>query len=208
MATPAIIFQCQTAIFPSPFQPKGAVRPLLPAALLVLDNFDLQNHDKFCPKKIPQNVRSLVDPRMSNCNLNTISGFLLDLKQLGRLLVSISTANRTWSCLNVSEQSHWIAIRYSNPVYGGTLPNDIIYRFPLIRSPIWCFPATETTYVCLSLGVAEEVQGGLYFENDEVKRDFLEDLNTFWEPLHTELQRRVCLSYRRIGSPEGQEATG
>jgi hypothetical protein len=160
-------------------------------------------------RKLPQNVRSVVVLGMTNHNVGIIFGFLLDLTQLCRLLAAISLVDRVWSCpRNVPDDSSWIVIRYSNPVYGGTLPNDIIYRFPLIRSPICFFAEEETTYVCLSLDVAEEVQGGLYFENDEVKGDLLEDLNAFWEPIHTELQRRVCFSYRPIGSPEGQEATG
>jgi hypothetical protein len=44
--------------------------------------------------------------------------------------------------------------------------------------------------VCLSPDVAEEIQGGLYIEEDGVKEDFFEDLGVFFDPIRAELLRQ------------------
>ena len=146
---------------------------------------------------------------MRDPNLGIVSGFLLDLVQLRYLLAAISLGDRIWSCpASLPEDSSWLRIRYSNPLYGRTLPNEIIYQFPIIRSPICCFSEERTTYVCLSLAVAEEVQSGLYFEDAEVKGDFLEDLDAFWVPIHSQLQRHFNLAPSPSVFFKGEEGPG
>jgi hypothetical protein len=87
-----------------------------------------------------------------------------------------------------------MSISYSNPLYGTRLPNNLIFRFPILREPLPFFPARETTYVCLSPHLGHAVQKGFYFEGGDVKGDCLEDWDVFWSPLHAELRRRASLT--------------
>jgi hypothetical protein len=132
---------------------------------------------------------------MTNQHLEPIiPGFFIDLEQLRYLLIKISRGDRIWSCpRTVSEDSDWIAIHYSNPIYGEALPNQIIYRFPLFHDEASPFSAHEKTYICLSPHVAEEVQGGLYIEDDGVKEDSFEDLSVLLDPIRFELLRQLRL---------------
>jgi hypothetical protein len=142
--------------------------------------------------KRPQMPGSLVVLGMTDTNIEiTLLGFFLDLSQLRRLLAAISRGDHIWSCpQTVSEDADWITISYSNPIYGTTLPNQIVYRFPLFHDGTSCFPVDERTYVCLSPDVAEDIQVGLYIEEDGVKEDFCEDLGVFFDPIRAELLSR------------------
>jgi hypothetical protein len=96
---------------------------------------------------------------MTDTNIDiALLGFFLDLRRLRRLLSVISRGDHIWLCpQTVSEEADWITIRYSNPIYGRTLPNQIVCRFPLYHDETSCFPVDERTYVCLSPDVAEEI---------------------------------------------------
>lgn len=155
-------------------------------------------------QKHPQAFRSLVVPSMTNPRVHIIlPGLLLDLRQLRRLLSLISRGDRIWTCpRTVPEDANRIAIRYSNPIYGETLPNQIVYQFPLFRDKTSGFPAEERTYVCLSLDVAEVIQCGLYFEDGQVKEDCFEDLSVFFNPIRFELLSQLRIWNEQISAYE------
>jgi hypothetical protein len=77
-------------------------------------------------RKRPQTAGSVVVLGMTDTNIEiTLLGFFLDLRQLRRLLAAISKDDHIWSCAEtVSEETDRIIIRYSNPIYGTTLPNQ------------------------------------------------------------------------------------
>jgi hypothetical protein len=152
--------------------------------------------------KHPKTWHNSVDPSMSDFNIPSLSGYILDLRQLDEALLIISNGeHRWWRPRTIPVTTDWIPIHYSNPLYGGNLPNALVFQFPILREPIMFFPARETTYVCLSPNLSRVVQRGFYFEGGEVKEDFLEDWEAFWQPLHAELERRACFAVRHmIGS--------
>lgn len=154
-------------------------------------------------------LEQCVDPGMNHFTIPSVSGYILDLRQLDDVLVTISHGYHLWwRPRRVPVFSDRISIHYTNPLYGGSLPNTLVFEFPLLREPIIFFPAQETTYVCLSPHLSRAVQEGLYFEGSEVKEDFLADWEAFWQPLYVELQRRAGFAGCPIISssePEGDE---
>lgn len=121
--------------------------------------------------------------------VDAISGFLVDLVQLRNLLLRISSGDHKWSCpRDIPPDETSISIRYTNPLYGPNLPNEIVFRFPVVLAPTLFYEARETTYACLSPFVAHAVQAGLYFQDDELRGDVFEDWDVFWLPIHAELE--------------------
>jgi CRISPR-associated endonuclease Cas3-HD len=143
---------------------------------------------------------------MDAFTIPSLSGYILDLRQLDDALLIIShREHRWWRPQTVPVTSDWISIHYSNPIYGGSLPNSLVFQFPILREPIMFFPARETTYVCLSPHLSRVVQRGPYYEGGEAKEDFLEDWKAFWQPIHEELQRRSCFAVSPIISSSREE---
>jgi hypothetical protein len=132
---------------------------------------------------------------MSDSDIPTVAGFILDLRQLDHVLLAISYGEHQWSRpKRVPAGARWIPISYSNPLYGSSLPNEVVFRFPIFREPLPFFSGRETTYVCLSPFLSSVVQQGLYFEDGDVKQDCFEDEHVFWRPLHEELRKCASLT--------------
>jgi hypothetical protein len=110
-------------------------------------------------------------------------GFVVDLEELDAALDYISHDEHRWEAAS-DDSGLWgeercVIIRYSNPS-GTDLPNEISFRFRCLSyddpfGPIWL--------VCLHPSLAEPVRGGLYFDGENLKSDFLEDWRRFWQPI-------------------------
>ena len=115
------------------------------------------------------------------------AGFIIDLDELAALLDYASHDEHRWEAVT-DDTGQWgedrcVIIRYSNPS-GTDMPNEISFRF-------WClsydYPFFPIWLVCLHPSLAEPVRGGLYFEGEDLKGDFLEDWTRFWHPIRKAL---------------------
>jgi hypothetical protein len=107
------------------------------------------------------------------------------------VLTAINHGEHRWHFeLDDDTEDLSLTITYSNPLYGG-LPNEVSFRFPVRQVSLPLFSGEETTYVCLHPDLAVTVQGGLYFEEGEVKGDGLYDWEVFWYPIRDELGKRA-----------------
>jgi hypothetical protein len=114
-------------------------------------------------------------------------GFIVDLEELAVLLEYISHDEHRWEAVS-DDTGLWgddrcVIIRYSNPS-GTDIPNEISFRF---RCLSYVYPFSPIWLVCLHSSLAEPVRGGLYFDGEDLKGDFLEDWTRFWHPLRTAL---------------------
>ncbi len=114
-------------------------------------------------------------------------GFTVDLEELDIVLGYISHDEHRWEAAS-DDSGLWgeercVIIRYSNPS-GTGLPNEISFRF---RCLCYDYPFGPIWLVCLHLSLAEPVRGGLYFDGEDLKSDFLEDWRRFWPPIRKAL---------------------
>jgi hypothetical protein len=110
-------------------------------------------------------------------------GFIINLDELAVLLEYISHDVHCWA-MTGDDTEEWgdtqsIIVRYSNPG-DPDLPNPISFRFPCLSDGNPLFPAR---LACLHAGLAEPVLSGLYFDEEGVKYDLLEDWGRFWPPI-------------------------
>jgi hypothetical protein len=77
--------------------------------------------------------------------------------------------------------------------------NAISYTFPIFRNLNWLasvvgkqFPfGDDGLLVCLHIYVRKPIKEGLYFEGDELSKDFVEDWEKFWRPLEAALNKEL-----------------
>jgi hypothetical protein len=73
-----------------------------------------------------------------------------------------------------------VQVWYSNPGLVD-MPTQLCYRFPAFPHDI--IGDESDSLVCVHASLMDPVAQGLYFEDDELKDDPLEDFGRFWEPL-------------------------
>ena len=85
-------------------------------------------------------------------------------------------------CVSIDERSlQYLLVGYSNPELGG-LPNSLCFCFPLFRYN----SAREGKLkhlVCFAPESVVPLSNGLYWEENQLKADALEDWDRFWNPL-------------------------
>jgi len=85
-------------------------------------------------------------------------------------------------CVSNDERSRqYLLVGYSNPELGG-LPNSLCFCFPLFRYKS-ARKGELTHLVCFAPESVVPLSNGLYWEEDQLKGDALEDWDRFWNPL-------------------------
>lgn len=110
-------------------------------------------------------------------------GFVVDLEDLDAALDYISRDAHRWEAVSDDTGQcgdyRSVIIRYSNPS-GTDIPNEISFRF---RCLSYNYPFFPIWLVCLHPSPAEPVRGGLCFDGEDLKGDFLEDWRRLWHPI-------------------------
>jgi hypothetical protein len=109
-------------------------------------------------------------------------GFILPFSELTEViwLMDLWTINAEF----VRYKGAWFAeIRHENQEIQD-MPNAIHYLFPVIED------IGADSLICLHPSAAIPTVHGLYFEEEELKHDLLEDWERFWDPLKSALHAR------------------
>ena len=124
------------------------------------------------------------EPGCEYCaKLSTVSQHLLDLSCGAHQWSSVPSCDLGLS--NEERPRRYLVAGYSNPERGG-LPNPLCFCFPLFiyRST----PGSELMHlVCLAAESTVALSGGLYWEDEQLKKDSLEDYCRFMNPLNERL---------------------
>jgi hypothetical protein len=124
------------------------------------------------------------DPGCEYCaELSTVSQHLLDLSGGAHQWASVPSYDLGVS--NEKRSRRYLIAGYSNPERGG-LPNLLCFCFPLFiyRSA----SGSELTHlVCLAAESTVGLSGGLYWEDEQLKKDSFEDYCRFMNPLNERL---------------------
>jgi hypothetical protein len=115
--------------------------------------------------------------------LSTVSQHLLDLSCGAHQWASMPSCDLGVS--NEKRSRRYLIAGYSNPERGG-LPNPLCFCFPLFiyRSA----SGSELTHlVCLAAESTVALSGGLYWEDEQLKKDSFEDYCRFMNPLSERL---------------------
>jgi hypothetical protein len=116
-------------------------------------------------------------------------GYITSLADLRRRLTAISHGAHQWTVEIVQkrllsckgELPFYALIGYTNPAMID-MPNYLSFLFPLAVQPKGSRDEAGI-FVCLYPSEAIAIAYGLYFEKEDLKRDFLEDWILFWSPL-------------------------
>lgn len=121
-------------------------------------------------------------------------GIIVSLEDLRKILTTLTTNEHRWEVTDsFTEGEFFVAsnlsmdIWYSNPGLMD-MPNELCYRFPAL--PPRSIGAGDTL-ICLHPSLIEPVVEGLYFEDDQLKADFMEDFRRFWVPLRMAISPMV-----------------
>ncbi|NYF53970.1 hypothetical protein HDF12_004369 [Edaphobacter lichenicola] len=119
-------------------------------------------------------------PNCEYCaEFSTVMQYLKDLSRGAHQWASMAVSG---ICVSNDERSRqYLLVGYSNPELGG-LPNSLCFCFPLFRYN----GARERELkhlVCFAPESAVPLSNGLYWEENQLKGDALEDWDCFWKPL-------------------------
>lgn len=122
-------------------------------------------------------------------------GYILPFSALEAYLTKISSGAHQWSAQLIpraladrhGHYRNYVAVGYTNPDIPH-MPNMLCYLFPLVENEL-SEGVRPNALVCLHPTGAIPLTRGLYFEDDRLGADILEDWNRFWEPLGKELDR-------------------
>ena len=142
--------------------------------------------------RLPKSWRDSTTPVSGSQRLgmNTLEdqddcGIILAFSDLEARLQAISIGTHQWTLHPDREVGPFdrkmtsVSVWYSNP--GLTdMPNQICYRFPAYPQALGGVP---DLLVCLHPSLIDPVVEGLYFEDDRLLADPLEDFGAFWPPL-------------------------
>ncbi len=121
------------------------------------------------------------------------TGSIITFAELQDKLFEISHDDHRWTaeaeyCSRRRGRRQVLAVRvwYTNPDLLD-MPNQICFEFPAFPDEIW--GSEDDALVCLHPSLITAVSEGLYWEEDELKLNGLEDFSRFWEPLREVLWR-------------------
>jgi hypothetical protein len=135
---------------------------------------------------------------MTNISDQSDSGYFVLLETLNRHLAEISDDVHQWAATPVpgifpdreGSRHSFVLIAYSNPDSTWLL-NPIV-----VIAPLFSLGGENTGYpafiVSLSSKSISPLKGGLYYEDDEVKYDSLEDFSRIWNPIKDKLWPEHC----------------
>jgi len=126
---------------------------------------------------------------MITCTYEIGEGYIVSLPDLRRRLTAISHGPHRWAVEIVQKRLHsgkgelqsYALIGYTNPAMID-MPNYLSFLFPIAFDAEGWWDGAGT-FICLHPSEAIAVAYGLYFEEEDLKRDCLEDWILFWSPL-------------------------
>jgi hypothetical protein len=126
-------------------------------------------------------------------SLETGYGVVITLGDLEAALSAINRGPHQWTArlarITDDRVVGWpplcVQVWYTNP---GPIdmPTQLCYRFPAFRHGL--FEERSDTLVCIHASLMDPLVEGLYFEDDELKSDPVEDFGRFWDPLWEKLR--------------------
>ena len=135
---------------------------------------------------------------MTNISDQSDSGYFVLLETLNRHLAEMSDDVHQWAATPVPRifpdregcRHSFALVGYSNPESTWLL-NPIV-----VVAPLFSLGGENTEYpafiVSLSSKTISPLRGGLYYEDDDVKYDSLEDFTRIWNPIKDKLWPELC----------------
>jgi hypothetical protein len=118
--------------------------------------------------------------------------YIVSVEGLHEICKTLTDGNREYNVTCDDEET--VAISYQDA------PDDlntISYTFPILRNLNFLPFGKQSLFgedgllVCLHIHMRKPIRKGLYFEEDELSRDFVEDLEKFWRPLEAALNKEL-----------------
>jgi hypothetical protein len=115
-------------------------------------------------------------------------GYVLSIADLRRVMAGISHGSRRWwidsnitFLRNPGEPTLWLTLFHACPI-SDQMTDELSFQVPVLHVSV-VRGKDESALVCLHPETIRPHMEGLYFENDRVVGDCLEDWHLFWEPL-------------------------
>jgi hypothetical protein len=118
--------------------------------------------------------------------------YIVSVEGLREICKTLTDGNREYNVTCHDEET--VAISCQDA------PNDlnaISYTFPILRNLNFLPFGKQSPFgedgllVCLHIYMGKPIREGLYFEGDELSRDFVEDWEKFWRPLEAALNKEL-----------------